>query len=203
MNLRCVKLMILIVGGVLTGAVARADWPDWGGTPLWRWTGYGFGDGYHQGCCRTTCGHLDRDETRRWGRLVAAADRRYLSLVATGAEPARRTLAGSRTGHRSPIAVASSAAEHTALGADHHIMQRTLILLKPDCVQRRLMGQIIARLENKGFQIIAMKMLRVTPELRASTTPNMCTSRSTRVWRRSSRGLRSWRWSSRVWSAFA
>lgn len=44
-------------------------------------------------------------------------------------------------------------------------MQRTLILLKPDCVQRRLMGQIIARLENKGFQIIAMKMLRVTPEL--------------------------------------
>ena len=44
-------------------------------------------------------------------------------------------------------------------------MQRTLILLKPDCVQRRLIGQMITRLENKGFQIIAMKMLWVTPEL--------------------------------------
>jgi nucleoside-diphosphate kinase len=44
-------------------------------------------------------------------------------------------------------------------------MERTLILLKPDCVQRRLMGRIITRFENKGLNIIAMKMLRVTPEL--------------------------------------
>ena len=46
-------------------------------------------------------------------------------------------------------------------------MQRTLILLKPDCVQRRLMGHVLSRLENKGLNIIAMKMLRVTPELAA------------------------------------
>jgi nucleoside-diphosphate kinase len=44
-------------------------------------------------------------------------------------------------------------------------MERTLILLKPDCVQRRLMGRVIARFEDKGFNIIAMKMMRVTPEL--------------------------------------
>jgi nucleoside-diphosphate kinase len=44
-------------------------------------------------------------------------------------------------------------------------MERTLVLLKPDCVQRRLMGQIIARFEDKGQNIIAMKMLQVTPEL--------------------------------------
>ena len=44
-------------------------------------------------------------------------------------------------------------------------MERTLVLLKPDCVQRRLMGRIIARLEDKGQSIIAMKMLQVTPEL--------------------------------------
>ena len=44
-------------------------------------------------------------------------------------------------------------------------MQRTLVLLKPDCVQRRLMGTIISRLEDKGLKIIAMKMLQVTPEL--------------------------------------
>src|SRR5215475_1483616 len=44
-------------------------------------------------------------------------------------------------------------------------MERTLILLKPDCVQRRLMGRVLARFEDKGFNIIAMKMMRVTPEL--------------------------------------
>ena len=44
-------------------------------------------------------------------------------------------------------------------------MERTLILLKPDCVQRRLAGRIIARFEDKGLNIIAMKLLKVTPEL--------------------------------------
>ena len=44
-------------------------------------------------------------------------------------------------------------------------MQRSLILLKPDCVQRRLMGQVISRFENKGLNIIAMKMIQVTPDL--------------------------------------
>lgn len=44
-------------------------------------------------------------------------------------------------------------------------MQRTFILLKPDCVQRRLMGRIITRFEEKGLTFVAMKMLRITPEL--------------------------------------
>jgi nucleoside-diphosphate kinase len=44
-------------------------------------------------------------------------------------------------------------------------MERTLILLKPDCVQRRLMGRVISRLEDKGLNIVAMKMLRVAPDL--------------------------------------
>jgi nucleoside-diphosphate kinase len=44
-------------------------------------------------------------------------------------------------------------------------MERTLILLKPDCVQRRLMGRVLARFEDKGLNIIAMKMMRVTPDL--------------------------------------
>lgn len=44
-------------------------------------------------------------------------------------------------------------------------MERTLILLKPDCVQRRLMGRIISRFEDKGLNIIAMKMIQVSPEL--------------------------------------
>jgi nucleoside-diphosphate kinase len=44
-------------------------------------------------------------------------------------------------------------------------MERTLILLKPDCVERRLMGRVIARFEDKGLNFVALKMMRVTPEL--------------------------------------
>lgn len=44
-------------------------------------------------------------------------------------------------------------------------MESTLILLKPDCVQRRLIGRIISRFEEKGLNIIAMKMMQVPPEL--------------------------------------
>ncbi|QEG41615.1 nucleoside-diphosphate kinase [Roseimaritima ulvae] len=44
-------------------------------------------------------------------------------------------------------------------------MQRTLILLKPDCFQRRLVGEILSRFERKGLNIVAMKLIQVTPEL--------------------------------------
>ena len=44
-------------------------------------------------------------------------------------------------------------------------MERTLILLKPDCVQRRLMGRVMTRLEDKGLNIIALKMMRLSPDL--------------------------------------
>ena len=44
-------------------------------------------------------------------------------------------------------------------------MERTLVLLKPDCVERRLIGRIISRFEEKGLNIIGMKMLQVTPAL--------------------------------------
>lgn len=44
-------------------------------------------------------------------------------------------------------------------------MERTLILFKPDCVQRRLVGRILARFEDKGLNVVAMKVMQVTPEL--------------------------------------
>jgi nucleoside-diphosphate kinase len=44
-------------------------------------------------------------------------------------------------------------------------MERTLILLKPDCVQRRLIGRILTRFEDKGLNLVAMRMMVVTPEL--------------------------------------
>lgn len=43
--------------------------------------------------------------------------------------------------------------------------ERTLILVKPDGVQRRLIGTIVSRIENKGLNIIAMKMMQVTSDM--------------------------------------
>ena len=44
-------------------------------------------------------------------------------------------------------------------------LERTLILVKPDGVRRRLVGEIVARLERKGLSLAGLKMLRVTPDL--------------------------------------
>lgn len=44
-------------------------------------------------------------------------------------------------------------------------MERTLILFKPDCIERRLLGRLLARFEDKGLNLIALKMIQVTPEL--------------------------------------
>jgi len=38
-------------------------------------------------------------------------------------------------------------------------MERTLVVVKPDAVQRQLVGEIVSRLERKGLKIVAMKML--------------------------------------------
>jgi nucleoside-diphosphate kinase len=44
-------------------------------------------------------------------------------------------------------------------------MERSLVLLKPDCIHRRLIGEVIARLERKGLNIIALKMVQVTADM--------------------------------------
>jgi nucleoside-diphosphate kinase len=46
-----------------------------------------------------------------------------------------------------------------------HTPERTLIILKPDAVQRRLVGRIIQRFEDKGLAIVAMKFMRITRDL--------------------------------------
>lgn len=45
------------------------------------------------------------------------------------------------------------------------MMQKTLVLLKPDCVQRNLIGEIISRFEKKGLKIVAMKMMSLNDEV--------------------------------------
>lgn len=41
---------------------------------------------------------------------------------------------------------------------------RTLAILKPDCVQKNLIGEVIAKITKAGFKIKAMKMVRLTKE---------------------------------------
>jgi len=42
--------------------------------------------------------------------------------------------------------------------------ERTLILIKPDVLQRQIFGEILSRFERKGYKIVAMKMLNATKE---------------------------------------
>ena len=44
-------------------------------------------------------------------------------------------------------------------------MERTLILVKPDGVQRGLVGQIVARFESRGLKMVGLKLLQMSEEL--------------------------------------
>jgi len=44
-------------------------------------------------------------------------------------------------------------------------VEKTFLMLKPDAVQRGLIGEIIARFEKKGFKLVALKMLQVDRNL--------------------------------------
>lgn len=46
-------------------------------------------------------------------------------------------------------------------------METTLIILKPDAVQRGLMGRIMARFEDKGLAIVGCKLMKISPDLAA------------------------------------
>jgi nucleoside-diphosphate kinase len=49
--------------------------------------------------------------------------------------------------------------------AMHHKKERTLVIIKPDAIQRTLIGEIIKRYEQVGLKLVAMKMMVATPEL--------------------------------------
>jgi len=44
-------------------------------------------------------------------------------------------------------------------------LERTLVLIKPDAVQRGLMGEILGRLERRGLRLVAAKFMAVSREL--------------------------------------
>ena len=43
-------------------------------------------------------------------------------------------------------------------------MERTLAILKPDCTSRKLSGKVIDKIENAGFKIVAMRLVKLTDE---------------------------------------
>jgi nucleoside-diphosphate kinase len=45
------------------------------------------------------------------------------------------------------------------------LLEQTLVILKPDAVQRRLLGRIIQRFEDKGLRIAAVKFMRISKDL--------------------------------------
>ena len=44
-------------------------------------------------------------------------------------------------------------------------MEKTLILLKPDCMEKKNAGEVIGRFEKAGFEIVDCKMMQLTPEI--------------------------------------
>ena len=46
-------------------------------------------------------------------------------------------------------------------------MERTLILAKPDAVQRGLVGRLLSRFEEKGLKLVGLKLMRISQELAA------------------------------------
>lgn len=47
-------------------------------------------------------------------------------------------------------------------------METTLIILKPDAVQRGLMGKILTRFEDKGLQVVGCKLMQISQQLAAT-----------------------------------
>ena len=44
-------------------------------------------------------------------------------------------------------------------------MEKTLVLLKPSCVQRQLIGEIVNRFERRGLRVAGMKMMQLSDEI--------------------------------------
>ncbi|KAM6965858.1 nucleoside diphosphate kinase, mitochondrial [Tautogolabrus adspersus] len=64
-------------------------------------------------------------------------------------------------GHRA----AAAASGRRSKSSVPDVRERTLIAVKPDGVQRRLVGQIIQRFEQRGFKLVGLKMLKVPEDL--------------------------------------
>ncbi|XP_040386723.1 nucleoside diphosphate kinase isoform X1 [Cygnus olor] len=100
--------------------------------------------------------------------LAAAGGRRRRAPSPAGPAPKRRGAAVWRGGAARPpppplpAAAAEREAAESAMAAN---CERTFIAIKPDGVQRGLVGEIIKRFEQKGFRLVAMKFVHASEDL--------------------------------------
>ena len=60
-----------------------------------------------------------------------------------------------------------------------HEVERTFLMIKPDAVQRNLIGEIISRIEKKGLKLVGGKFMQVPMELAENIIVNIKENRST------------------------
>ena len=72
--------------------------------------------------------------------------------------------------------------------------ERTFIAIKPDGVQRGLVGEIVGRFERKGFKLVGLKQLTPAASWLSSTTASTRSVRSSLVLLSSSPPALWWRW---------
>ena len=53
------------------------------------------------------------------------------------------------------------------------MMEKTLVLLKPSCVQRQLIGEIVNRFERRGLRVAGMKMMQLSDEICPPRRPSI------------------------------
>ena len=61
-------------------------------------------------------------------------------------------------------------------------MDRTLVIVKPDGVERGLAGEIVSRLERKKLRLVAAELRTITKEVAERTTPSTRSARSSATW---------------------
>ncbi|XP_022450038.1 nucleoside diphosphate kinase, mitochondrial isoform X1 [Delphinapterus leucas] len=76
----------------------------------------------------------------------------------------RAALRGLMCRTRAPVA---SLLARSSSGGPSWTMERTLVAVKPDGVQRRLVGDVIQRFERRGFKLVGMKMLQAPESILA------------------------------------
>ncbi|XP_062479566.1 nucleoside diphosphate kinase [Pezoporus occidentalis] len=86
-----------------------------------------------------------------------------------GSSSAQGGGSGDRTQPPPPLPSAAAVGKAAAAGAPASAMaannERTFIAIKPDGVQRGLVGEVIKRFEQKGFRLVAMKLLQASEDL--------------------------------------
>ena len=60
--------------------------------------------------------------------------------------------------------------------------EQTFAMVKPDGVKRGLVGEVVSRLERKGFTILQLKLMQIPREMASDTTANTRENPFSKVW---------------------